>query len=100
MIFGGFRKCLYRVQKFDSDPERRFAVVLENDKDVVKWLRPSKGIPQIYYGAEASYEANFVVETRTEKFLCEIKRSAETTDDTVLAKARAAAFSFRSAVIY
>ncbi|MEK7700244.1 MAG: type III restriction endonuclease subunit R, partial [Planctomycetota bacterium] len=25
MVFGGFKRCLYRVQKFDSDPERRFA---------------------------------------------------------------------------
>jgi type III restriction enzyme len=29
MIFGGFRRCLYPLQKFDSDAERRFAVLLE-----------------------------------------------------------------------
>jgi len=90
MIFGGLRKCLYRVQKFDSDPERRFAVVLENDKDVVKWFRPSKGDLQIYYSGEASYEPDFAVEAKTAKFLCEIKRAADMADETVLAKARAA----------
>jgi len=36
ILFGGFRKCLYQVQKFDSDPERRFAVILENDEAVEK----------------------------------------------------------------
>jgi type III restriction enzyme len=29
MVFGGFRKCLYPAQKFDSDPERRFATFLK-----------------------------------------------------------------------
>src|SRR3546814_3197223 len=31
MLFGGFAKCLYPLQKFDSDTERRFAVILERD---------------------------------------------------------------------
>ena len=44
MIFGGFAKSLYAQQKFDSDPERRFSVVLENDKQVLKWVKPSKGV--------------------------------------------------------
>lgn len=43
MLFGGFDKCLYRIQKFDSDSERRFAIVLENDANVVKWVKPAKG---------------------------------------------------------
>jgi type III restriction enzyme len=25
-VFGGFRKCCYPLQRFDSDPERRFAI--------------------------------------------------------------------------
>ena len=32
MLFGGFSRCLYPEQKFGSDPERRFAVVLEDEK--------------------------------------------------------------------
>ncbi|EKD26020.1 MAG: hypothetical protein ACD_79C01403G0001 [uncultured bacterium] len=31
MLFGGFSKCLYPCQKFDSDTERRMAVILENE---------------------------------------------------------------------
>jgi len=90
MVFGGFRKCLYPIQKFDSDSERRFAVILENDSDVLKWFKPAKGDFQIHFSHEASYEPDFVVETKTEKFLCEPKRANEMTAEIVLAKADAA----------
>ena len=90
MVFGGFSKCLYPIQKFDSDPERRFAVILENDSDVLKWFKPAKGDFQIYFRREESYEPDFVVETETEKFLCEPKRANEVHDEVVRAKANAA----------
>jgi len=91
MLFAGFGKCLYRVQKFDSDTEQRFAMVLENDKEVLKWFKPAKGDFQIHYASEASYEPDFVVETKTVKFLCEPKAASEMNDAEVLAKAKAAA---------
>lgn len=31
MLFGGFTRCLYPLQKFDSDTERRFSIILERD---------------------------------------------------------------------
>ena len=91
MVFGGFRKCLYPIQKFDSDPERRFAVILENDGDVLKWFKPAKGDFQIHYSHEEAYEPDFVVEAKDAKFLCEPKRANEMTEQIVLAKADAAA---------
>lgn len=91
MLFNGFGKCLYRVQKFDSDTERRFAVIMENDKEVLKWFKPGKGDFQIHFASDASYEPDFVVETKTAKFLCEPKAATEMTDKDVQAKARAAA---------
>ena len=97
MLFAGFAKCLYRVQKFDSDPERRFAVILETDKEVLKWFKPAKGDFQIHYASDASYEPDFVVETKTEKFLCEPKSAADMEDPDVLAKAKAAAEWCRNA---
>ena len=42
MLFGGFSKCLYPAQKFDSDTERRFAMILEDEPSVLKWLKPPK----------------------------------------------------------
>jgi hypothetical protein len=40
MVFGHFSRCLYPQQKFDSDTERRFAVILERDADT--WFKPAK----------------------------------------------------------
>ncbi len=91
MVFGGFRKCLYAMQKFDSDSERRFAVLLENDAEVLKWFKPARGDLQIHYSHEDSYEPDFVVETEATKLLCEPKRASEMTDEVVRAKADAAA---------
>lgn len=90
MLFAGFARCLYRVQKFDSDSERRFAVLLEKDKDVLKWFKPGRGDFRIHYAGDASYEPDFIVETSDMKFVCEPKAAGEMTDKDVQAKARAA----------
>ena len=92
MIFGGFAKCLFPAQKFDTDSERRFAVILENDREVLKWFKPAKGTFRIHYSRDAeTYEPDFVVETKAAKYLCEPKRANEMTDPVVLSKAQAAA---------
>jgi type III restriction enzyme len=92
MCFRGFRKCLRELVKFDSDTERRFAVVLESDEQVLKWVKPAKGDIRISYGhEEEEYIPDFIAETATSKYLCETKRSSEMADPVVLAKARAAA---------
>ncbi|MDQ3253486.1 MAG: DEAD/DEAH box helicase family protein [Acidobacteriota bacterium] len=90
MLFSGFRRCLYPVQKFDSDTERRFSVLLEDDATIGKWFKPAKGEFRIHYSQEQTYEPDFVVETEAEKFICEPKRRNEMEDETVKAKARAA----------
>jgi len=64
MLFGGFARCLYPLQKFDSDTERRFAIILE--RDATKWLKPAKGQFQIFYklgAVAAEYIPDFVAET-------------------------------------
>jgi len=100
MLFGGFRRCLYSLQKFDTDSERRFAVIIDNDDDVLKWFKPAKGDFQIHYSHDESYEPDFVVETKSGKFLCEPKRASEITDDIVLAKADAAAVWCEHATVH
>jgi len=91
MLFGDFDKCLFPVQKFDSDTERRFAVVLENDETVSKWVKPNKGTFQIHYSGDANYEPDFVAETDDGYYLCEPKDEREVNDEVVQTKARAAA---------
>ena len=90
MLFTGFSRCLFPVQKFDSDSERQFAVLLESEPEVLKWFKPAPDVFQIDYAQGQNYEPDFVVETTDRKFLCETKRADEIKDDTVQAKARAA----------
>jgi len=90
MVFGGFRKCLYPAQKFDSDPERRFATILEDDVDVLKWLKPPKDLLKIQYAEEDNYNPDFIVETNDGRYLCEIKRATDMEATNVLMKAKAA----------
>jgi type III restriction enzyme len=90
MLFGGFSKCLYPAQKFDSDSERRFSIILEDEPSVLKWLKPPKDVLKIYYYQEEVYQPDFVVETESARYLCEPKRASEMTDEVVLLKAKAA----------
>ena len=92
MLFGGFTRCLYPLQKFDSDTERRFAVILE--RDVQKWFKPAKGQFQIYYklGSEQpEYIPDFVADMDTKIFMVETKARADMDTPEVRAKAAAAA---------
>jgi type III restriction enzyme len=93
MVFGGFRRCLYPVQKFDSDAERAFAVLLEREPEELqlKWFKPARGQFKIFYCGDDTYEPDFVVETRTRKYLCEPKRADQIASVEVGNKARAAA---------
>ncbi len=91
LLFSGFSKCLYPLQKFDSDTERRFAVILE--RDAQKWFKPAKGQFKIYYkdGAEhPEYVPDFVAETEGYVVMVETKSHAEMADAKVQAKADAA----------
>ncbi|OYV15603.1 MAG: hypothetical protein CG439_2475 [Methylococcaceae bacterium NSP1-2] len=91
MLFDGFSKCLYPLQKFDSDTERRFAVILE--RDAQKWFKPAKGQFQIYYKDGVNhpeYIPDFVAETEHCVLMVETKSQAEMTDTNVQAKADAA----------
>ncbi len=90
MLFEGFKKCLYSIQKFDSDTERRFSVILEHDDDILKWVKPGKGDFQIDSHDNEAYEPDFVVETKISKYLCEPTRANQMNQKDVLAKANAA----------
>ena len=90
LVFGGFAKCLYQAMKFDSDPERRFATILEDDNDVIKWVKPPKDLLKIQYAEEDNYNPDFIVETESGRLLCEIKRASDVDDSEVQKKAKAA----------
>jgi type III restriction enzyme len=90
-VFGGFQRCLYPVQKFDSEAERVLAVIL--DRDAEKWFKPAKGQFQIFYkhgAAPLEYQPDFVAETKDAIFMLEPKASNQMEDVIVLAKKEAA----------
>lgn len=101
MLFSGFTKCLYPQQKFDSDTERRFAVLLE--RDALKWFKPVKGQFEISYkqGAKiAEYIPDFVAETNEYLLMIETKAANELQSPEVLAKAQAAKEWCQQASLY
>lgn len=76
-IFKGFKKACHTLYKFDSNTERIFAIVLENDGAVLKWMRPSAKQFNIYYGPGgiSRYEPDFIVETSDVIYMVETKAS-------------------------
>ncbi|MBP6298675.1 MAG: DEAD/DEAH box helicase family protein [Anaerolineae bacterium] len=91
ILFGGFQRGLYTVQKFDSDTERRLAIIL--DRDSQKWFRPASGQFQISYKLGVSvrdYQPDFVAETADCIYMLEPKAKNEMTSADVLAKKDAA----------
>jgi type III restriction enzyme len=91
IVFGGFSRCLYPVQKFQSDTERKLAVILERDAE--KWFKPALGQFQIYYTAgfeQKEYQPDFVAETASHIYLLEPKASGDVDNPIVQAKRQAA----------
>jgi len=90
-VFSGFKKACHTLYKFDAKGEKDFATILENDKDVIKWLRPASRQFQIYWDHNArTYEPDFVVETAKTVYLTEIKADNQMITPEVLEKAKAA----------
>ena len=94
-IFKGFTKSCHTMYKFDSNTERVFAIVLENDDEVLRWLCPNINQFNIYYDRNSGsrYQPDFVVETKDIIYMVETKDARKVNgdiDDVVLAKSKAA----------
>jgi type III restriction enzyme len=81
MSFGGFSRCLYPIQKFDAENERRFAVICEQDPKVKVWFKPALNQLKIYYNQKQSYNPDFIVETTDKKYLVELKAANKIDND-------------------
>lgn len=92
-IFGGFKKTSEEYVKFDSDAERRFSVILEDDDRVLKWIKPREWMVPIDYYFENKrheYRPDFIVETIDGIYMIEPKASNEVDDGKVQAKKKSA----------
>lgn len=100
-LFGGFSRCLYPVQKFDSEAERILAVILDRESE--KWFKPAKGQFRIFYRSGADhpeYQPDFVAETADTIYMLEPKARNQMEDPDVLAKKEAAENWCRNASDY
>jgi len=90
-IFTGFgpRAC-YAQAKFDSDTERKMAVLLERDPTVELWMKPGPNQFKIFDSEGSAYRPDFVIETQTERLIIETKRRSDMEDVEVRRKADAA----------
>lgn len=90
-VFTGFKKACHTHYKFDSNTERTFAIVLEDNKDVLKWLRPAPKQFNIYYDKASTkqYEPDFIVETSDKIYMVETKARKDIANDEVIQKAKA-----------
>jgi len=90
-VFNGFSKSCHDKYKFDSIPEKRFAEIIENSDDVIKWLRPASKQFNIWYNNNSDrYVPDFVAETADIIYLLEIKAENELDDKIVKMKEEAA----------
>jgi type III restriction enzyme len=90
-VFSGFKKACHNLYKFDSKTEKDFAVILEQDGDVLKWLRPASKQFRIYWRHNSrQYHPDFVAEAKDAIYMIETKKEADIETSDVQEKTAAA----------
>lgn len=87
-LFIGYKKGYYTENGFDSDKERLFSIILEEDPEVIRWIKPPLNQLGLFWQAGQQYNPDFLVETATHKYMVEVKAANEVTAQDVVAKAR------------
>lgn len=87
-LFTKYKKSYYPANAFDSDTERLFSIILEEDPDVIRWIKPPLNQLGLFWKAGQQYNPDFLVETTTGKYMVEVKALNEVTSEEVVSKAR------------
>lgn len=87
-LFTGYKKSYYPANAFDSDTERQFSIILEEDPDVLRWIKPPLNQLGLFWKAGQQYNPDFLVETTTGKYMVEVKALNEVNNEDVVSKAR------------
>lgn len=87
-VFTGYKKSYYNINAFDSDTERLVSVILEDDKDVIRWIKPPLNQLGLFWQAGQQYNPDFLVETPTTKYMIEVKAKNEVNNPDVVGKAK------------
>lgn len=88
-VFEGYKKSYYDKNSFDSNTERLFSIILDDDAEVLKWIRLEQNQLGIFW-KNGQYNPDFLVETPTDKYVIEIKGADEKNNPDVISKAREA----------
>ena len=86
-LFTGYKKSYYPANAFDSDTERQFSIILEEDPDVIRWIKPPLNQLGLFWKAGQQYNPDFLVETTTDKYMVEVKALNEVNNEEVVSKA-------------
>lgn len=86
-LFTGYKKSYYPANAFDSDTERQFSVILEEDPDVIRWIKPPLNQLGLFWKAGQQHNPDFLVETTTGKYMVEVKALNEVNNEGVVSKA-------------
>lgn len=73
-LYGGFKNCLHRTQRFQANTERLLAIIIDRDSE--RWFKPLKDQFQVFYrigSAQYQYVPDFVAETNDAKWMIEGK---------------------------
>ena len=89
-LFYGYKKSYYSENAFDSDDERRLSVILEEDDEVIRFIKPPLNQLGLFYKAAKQYNPDFLVETKDRKYMIEVKAANQTETEEVQEKAKAA----------
>ena len=87
-VFTRYKKSYYNINAFDSDTERLFSVILEDDKGVIRWIKPPLNQLGLFWQAGQQYNPDFLVETPTTKYMIEVKAKNEVNNPDVVGKAK------------
>jgi type III restriction enzyme len=100
-VYIGFLKSCHHEYKFHSNTEKVFAMILESDITVKKWLRPAPHQFRIYWANNSRrYDPDFVVETESVIYLVETKASDQLQASDVESKKKAALRYCKSANVF
>lgn len=89
-LYTGYKKSYYPENGFNSDDERKFSVILEEDVEVLRWIKPPLNQMGLFYKAGQQYNPGFIVETINSKYLIELKTSNIIKNEDLLDKAKSA----------
>ena len=90
-VFTGFTKACHDLYKFDSKTEKDFAIILEDNLIVIKWLRPAWNQFHIYWNHNSQqYRPDFVAETTNGIYMVETKKEGDIESSEVQEKTRSA----------